>query len=141
MCLLSVRPIQIVVPLPIWSVFERLMKNCIPSLDQLMSRMVGWSLGSNLWSLRVNSLTLKKPKNPRVSAALSIKWSCLSCGPFFSLCSMWPSMSGVSGSRVGLRCMGPWRRWTPLMASLSIGFFEAGLLYPMEWWRKETAAT
>ena len=41
----------------------------------------------------------------------------------------------------GLRWMGSWRRWTPRMASRSVGLLEVGLLYPMEWCRNETAAT
>eukprot|EP00731_Ephydatia_muelleri_P001626 Em0001g1626a len=51
--------------LAIWSVLDRLMKKCMPSPVQLMSCLVGWYLGSNLRFLRVNSLTLKKPKKPR----------------------------------------------------------------------------
>ena len=50
-------------------------------------------------------------------------------------------ISTVSGSRVGLRWMGSWRRWTPRMASCSVGLLDTGLLYPMEWCRNETAAT
>ena len=56
---------------------DRLMKKCMSSPVQLMSCQVGWYLGSNLRFLRVNSLTLKKPKMPRVKAALSIRRSCL----------------------------------------------------------------
>ncbi|KAL5506137.1 hypothetical protein EMCRGX_G007713 [Ephydatia muelleri] len=57
--------LSIVVPLPIWSVFDRLIKEWMPSPDQLMSRLIGWNVGSKLRFLTVYSLTLKKPKNPR----------------------------------------------------------------------------
>eukprot|EP00731_Ephydatia_muelleri_P007102 Em0003g1350a len=48
-------------------------------LLDLMSCLVGWYLGSNLRFLRVNSLTLKKPKKPRhVTQHLHSQWQ--SCG-------------------------------------------------------------
>eukprot|EP00731_Ephydatia_muelleri_P032907 Em0024g451a len=71
--------LDIVVPLPIWSVLDRLMKKCMPSPIQLMSCLEGWYLGSNLQFLRVNLLTLKKPKKPRhVTQHLHSQWQ--SCG-------------------------------------------------------------
>ena len=68
-----VHPMQIVVPLPIWLVLERLMKKWMPSPDQLMSGLVGSILGSKLRSKFADP---QKPKNPRVGAALSIRRSC-----------------------------------------------------------------
>ena len=52
------------------------------------SCLVGWNLVSKLRFLTVNSLTLKKPKNPRIRAALIITRSCFFRGAVSNLCSM-----------------------------------------------------
>ena len=57
-----VHPMQIVVPLPIWSVLDRLMKKWMPSPDQRMSRMVGSILRSKLQSKFADPQETKDPK-------------------------------------------------------------------------------
>ncbi|KAL5515616.1 hypothetical protein EMCRGX_G000807 [Ephydatia muelleri] len=64
-------------------------------------------------------LTLTKPNNPKhVAQHFQRQWQ--------------PCRPEVNGPLEALR---------PQMANLSIGFLEAGLLYPTEWGRKKTAAT
>eukprot|EP00731_Ephydatia_muelleri_P001596 Em0001g1596a len=97
----------IVVRLPIWSVLDRLMNKWMPSPDQLMSGLVG------------------------VRAALSIRRSCFQgvwLQPLLHVTqhfqSQWQSCRLVVN--------GPLEALETWMASLSIGFLEAGLLYTRE---------
>jgi len=137
MCLLSVHPIQIVVPLPIWSVFERLTKKCIPLQDQLMSGGM---------EPRVESLVPEgKFVDPQENKESEVEGFPEHQMVVFTLGTFLQPLQYMYVAQ-HVRCEQEWcgpevdGPLEVLMASLSIGFFEAGLLYPSEWWRKETAA-
>ena len=113
---------DMMVPLPVWSVFDFLIRKWMPSLTQETLFLVGWILDSNLpLVFRVYSLTLRNPKKPNVKAAFNISLSCLLSGSLSSSLSCCSSISTVRGSLLGLRWAGPWEHCMPLMARFSVG--------------------
>ena len=90
---------EIVVPLPAWSVLDRLMKKQRLSLIQAMSFLVECVLGSKaLLLVMVNSLTVR--------AAFNTSMSRVPREPVSSKPSILSNMVLVSVSRLGLRWAG-----------------------------------
>ena len=89
----------------------------------------------------VNSLTLRKPKKATVKAACSMSRSWVE-SDFFECRDLDRSLSifMVSGCLIADPDPAACFLWSPLRASLSLGFPVTGLQKPFEWWRCEMAA-